>query len=158
MKTFRNNSMDTHTRVHCCSGSRELPEYTSRYNDIGVLELVQTGVRNIYAEIQSHKDSCDINLILTRYAAGDSTALSRIQGVYADVTGMPKTYAELLNKVNDGKQIFEQLPLSVREKFGHDFGRFMVSIGTPEFFDALKDVLPDNSIPAKEVVSNESDS
>lgn len=142
---------DSHERVTAAIGSRELPEYSSRYNDLGILELVPTGVRNIYAQIQSHKDSCDVAQILSRFASGDAGALTKVQGIYADVTGMPTNYAELLNKVNDGKQIFEQLPVSVRAKFGHDFGRFMASIGTPEFFDAMKDVAPDTRIPADEV-------
>lgn len=141
---------DAHERVTAAVGTRELPEYSSRYNDLGILELVPTGVRNIYAQIQSHKDSCDIGQILSRFANGDAGALTKVQGIYADVTGMPTTYAELLNKVNDGKQIFEALPVSVRAKFGHDFGRFMASIGSPEFFDAMQDVVPDTRIPAVE--------
>ncbi|ALS03491.1 VP3 [Gokushovirus WZ-2015a] len=98
-----------------------------------MMYLEHAGELDSYAEIQSHKDSVDIHVLLSRYQNGDVHALQRVQGVFGDFTQLPKTYADALNLVNDGKQLFDGLPVDVRAKFGHDFARFVASIGTPEF-------------------------
>lgn len=124
---------DVPQRVHSVVGSRIKQLYKPRYDDAGMMYLEHAGELDAYAEIQSHKDSVDIHVLLARYQNGDVTALQRVQGVFGDFTQLPKTYADALNLVNDGKQLFDELPVDVRAKFGHDFARFVASIGTPEF-------------------------
>lgn len=137
-----------HDRVFKESGCREHILYSSRYDENGVLELVEKGRENIYDYIQSFKDSVDIHVLLTRYANGDVSALARVQGAYGDFTGLPTTYADLLNKVNDGKAFFEHLPVSIREKFGHDFGQWMSQIGTDAWSEKMGFSAPANQAPA----------
>ena len=88
--------------------------------------------------IQSHKDSVRLSIpCLRRYAQGDPDALSRVQAAYGDFTGLPSTYADLLNAVNDGKQYFESLPVDVRAQFNHSFSEFMASMDGPDFWRKL---------------------
>lgn len=129
---------DKHERVIQNTGSPIRKTFGSRINSSGARELYETGSVNIYDEIQSHKDSVDINVILSRYTNGDLSALNRVQGVYGDFTNMPKTYAEMLNTVNAARYDFERLPLEIREKFDHNFEKYMVEMDNfPEWCNKM---------------------
>lgn len=126
-------------RVRVCSnpGSPNKDLYHARYDDRGCVELVHDGHDDLYSRIQSYADSVDIHVLLKRFANGDVDALSKTQGIYADVTGIPKTYAELLNTVNDLERKFLALPVEVREKFGNSFAQYAATLGTEDYFNAL---------------------
>lgn len=152
MRKFR-TQFDEHPRYQCCTGSRIKKLYAPRFDENGVMDLVEKGEENLYEYIQSHKDSVDINTLLRRYAQGDPDALSRVQAAYGDFTGLPSTYADLLNAVNDGKQYFESLPVDVRAQFNHNFAEFMASMDGPDFWRKLG-VVKDEA-PAPEPVKEE---
>lgn len=152
MRKFR-TQFDERPRYQCCTGSRIKKLYAPRFDENGVMDLVEKGEENLYEYIQSHKDSVDINTLLRRYAQGDPDALSRVQAAYGDFTGLPSTYADLLNAVNDGKQYFESLPVDVRAQFSHSFSEFMASMDGPDFWRKLG-VVKDEA-PAPEPVKEE---
>lgn len=136
--------------------------FTSKLLDDGTIDLVPSGTEDLYAAIQSHKDSCDIHVLLARYRNGDVDALSRAQGAYGDFTHMPTTYAELLNSMIAGESYFNSLPVETRAKFGHSFEQFMLSMDDmPGFLDKLgvkvespvEKASPQDSKPVKEEVS-----
>ena len=76
------------------SGSPYLDQYTFDFDEKG--EVKRTTLHktdkpvNVYERIQADYESCDINAIMRRFALGDSSALDVKQGIYADVTKMPK--------------------------------------------------------------------
>lgn len=124
-------------RVRSNVGSRFHDVYTPVYDHNGVLDLEVSGQDDIYDMIQSHAESCDINVLLARYAAGDTTVLSQRQGLYIDATGLPHTYAEMLNAVVAAESTFNSLPVDVRAQFGHSFERFLAELDKPETLDKL---------------------
>lgn len=130
-------------------GRREADIFEPEFDENGHYELQKVGKVNIYDEIQSHKDSCDINLIIKRFANGDTTALSKAQGSYFDATQMPGTYAEMLNTVIRAENHFNNMPLEEREKFGCSFERWLA-----EFDKVVPDPVPTvDPVPVvKEVV------
>lgn len=130
-------------------GSTEHILYTSKIDDDGVIQLVESGKENIYDMIQSHKDSCDIHVLLKRFEQGDPDALSRAQGAYGDFTNMPESYAQLLNSVIAGEQYFMSLPVEIRAKFGHSFEQFMVSMDKPDFAEKMGFTAPAQESPAQ---------
>jgi hypothetical protein len=119
---------DSHSRVFSNVGSREHILYSPVLDENGHLELEESGVENIYDMIQSHKDSCDINLLVKRFAAGEYDVLEKRQGQYLDATQFPATYAEMLNNVIDGEKRFYELPVEVRARFGHSFTQWLASM------------------------------
>lgn len=119
---------DKHDRIRQEPGSGMRILYTSKLQDDGTIDLVPSGKEDLYASIQSHKDSCDIHVLLARYNNGDPDALSRAQGAYGDFSNIPKTYAELLNSMIAGETYFNSLPVEIRAKFGHSFQQFMMSM------------------------------
>lgn len=124
-------------RFYSDAGSRIKQNYHAAYDDFGRVVLKPDGEVNLYSQIQSHSASVDIHVLLKRFASGDVSALSQRQGIYADITEMPRTYAELLNTVNDLERRFLSLPPDIRERFGNSFSRYAASIGTPAYAEAL---------------------
>lgn len=118
-------------------GSRIHETYVGKYDENGHMYLEKTGEEDIYDQIQSHKDSVDINILMKRYLNGETDVLSRVQGVFADVTGMPRTYAEMMNIVNDSTSAFESLPVEVREKFNFNVMEFLQQSGSDQWYEKL---------------------
>lgn len=124
---------DDRARVSTNPGQRDKILYTPKFDSNGVMELIEAGREDLYASIQSHKDSCDINLILKRYACGDVSALQKRQGMFGDFTDAPSSYAEALNSMIVAEQYFNSLPLETRAQFDHNFHRFLLSLDQPDF-------------------------
>ncbi len=109
-------------------GSGMKDTYKMHVDENGKRELKKSGEYNLYAEIQSYKDSCSIDYILTRFVNGDETALSRVQGIYGDFTQMPKTMAELQQRVIDAEYLFDSLPLDIRAQYNHSASEFFAQL------------------------------
>lgn len=135
-----------HGRVHTRPGSRIKPVYQARKTENGSIELVQTGEENIYDAIQAEREGCELTSILRRFANGETDVLSRTQGMYGDFTNFPTTYAEMLNKLIEGRAVFEGLPLEERQKYGNDFGVWLQS-----FDNVSSETSNDESAPVKEL-------
>lgn len=124
-------------RIQCRSGNSVINTYSARYDNDGHLIAEVSGKHDIYPEIQAHRQSTDINYLVSRFAAGDDTALSKVQGLYGDFTEMPKTYAEALNAMNKADELFAKLPADVKAKFDNSFSVFLSKAGSQEWFDHL---------------------
>lgn len=114
--------------VKSSPGSGMKDTYKMHVDDDGKRELKKSGEYNLYAEIQSYKDSVSIDYILTRFVNGDETALSRVQGIYGDFTDMPKTLAELSQRVIDAENLFNSLPLDIRAQYNHSASEFFAQL------------------------------
>lgn len=120
---------DSRERVCANPGSSFRILYSPKFDDKGVMSLVESGKENLYEFIQSHKESCDIHVILERFARGDVSALERVQGTYGDFSNMPRTYADMLNLVHSAEDAFSNLPVDERAKYGHSFERWLTEFG-----------------------------
>lgn len=119
---------DPHPRQTQNVGSGVKQLWSPKLQDDGSLQLIKAGTDDLYASIQSHKDSCDIHVLLKRYQNGDIEALSKVQGTYGDFTQMPKTFAEALNAMIAGEQMFNSLPVEVRKKFDFSLEKFILGM------------------------------
>ena len=124
-------------RIHSCSGSRVKQLYAGRYDANGRVVLEEKGTEDLYAYIQSFADSVDINVILARFANGDTEALSRAQGFYADVTEFPSNMSDALNSINKAEEMFKALPLEVRQRFDCSFEQFLSQSGSEEWLQKM---------------------
>lgn len=127
---------EPHDRVHCSAGSRLKTLYHAEYVD-GSLELIEDGIDNIYDDIQSYAQSCDLKYLMARYENGEVDVLNRVEGFYGDISGLPSSYAEIVNKVRSAEDFFMTLPVDVREAFGFDFNKFISEIDHPDFLDKM---------------------
>lgn len=144
------------------SGDRVIATYALVVDDSGKRELKQIGEKDLYGEIQSHKESVDIKNILMRYANGDVSALNQRIGVFMDATQFPKSYAEMYQRVQEGENFFNDLPLEIRSEFNHNPMEFFSSIGTERFSAFLSkyvktpDPQPPIAVPETPVDQNNS--
>nr|CAI9750837.1 virion structural protein [Microvirus sp.] len=115
-------------RICTVPGSGMKPTYKMHVDEDGKRELKKNGEYNLYAEIQSYKDSVSIDYILTRFMNGDDSALSRAQGIYGDFTQMPTTLAELQQRVIDAEDLFNSLPLDIRAQYNHSASEFFAQL------------------------------
>lgn len=137
-------------------GDRFEETYTPVLSDTGVLELEADGMRDIYAYIQSFADSCDLNLIVARYAQGDLSAAQKLnyrQGMYGDFTEMPKTFAEMQQRIIDAENLFMSLPLETRAQYNHSAAEFVADIGSEKWKKAMG-IEIDSSVKASEPVKD----
>lgn len=111
--------------------------YSGFYNSFGQVELREDGEENIYDFIQSFAESTDIHAILRRFENGECDVLEKVQGFYGDITEMPRTYAEALQRIADSERMFNSLPVDVRARFGHSFTQFLSSSAEADFLDKL---------------------
>lgn len=117
--------------------------YAPKVASNGSIELVEAGIEDSEAYINSFKDSTDIRVILARVAAGETELLNQRKGVFGDFTSMPSSYAEFLQLQIDSNRLFNSLPTEVRQQFGNDPNQFFAQAGTDEWMQKLNPILPD---------------
>lgn len=125
-------------RKKTCPGDPLKVKYKGYYNDNGNFDLVETGTDNLYQYIQSFKDSVDIHVILSKYINGDISALNARNPLFGDFSSIPDNFPALLNTIRETEDLFNKLPVDVKEKFGNNFAAFAASVGTPEFAEKLQ--------------------
>lgn len=118
-------------------GSRFKEEFHGVIQEDGTIDLVSDGYVDIQKEIEEESVGTTLPEIIARITAGDPSAF-REEGFYADIVGMPKTYAEILNTVNDAKRKFEILPAEVREKFHNNFEEWFATFGSKQWLDGME--------------------
>lgn len=133
MITLFKTQYDSHDRVYVNPGNPIKTLYSPRYTDRGVLELVESGQENLYEYIQSHAQSVDIHYLLSRFVNGEVDVLSRAQGFYMDSTGLPRTYAEILNSVLAGEEAFNGLPAEIKREFNNSFSEWLAAMEDDDF-------------------------
>lgn len=133
-------------------GTREKVVYSPEFDRHGHFELVESGKENLYEFIQSFKESVDINVILKRFANGDASALARRQGTYGDFTGMPNSYAEMLNRLTKAEEFFNDLPVETRAQFNHNFGEFVAQLDNAETLAKVGLIKLPDPVPAADPV------
>ncbi len=161
-KAFK-TQYDARDRIKSNPGNSIKQLYSGSYNERGQVELKEDGTEDLYAFIQSFAESTDIHAILKRYQNGEVDVLEKVQGFYGDITEMPHTYAEALQRIADSEKVFMSLPVDVRAKFGHSFSEFLAASQDTDFLERLgvkpveqpapEPVAPDPVVsPVKEVV------
>lgn len=147
---------DKPPRQYNCAGNRMEPHYVERYDETGHPYLVKDGETDVYAIIQSHKEECDINLMLQRYAAGD-TSMMRQDARYIDTSNLPTTIHEYFNLMTAQREKFDALPIAIKEKFENSFEVWASTSGTSEWLEKMGIQGPAPE-PKKEVSNNNGES
>ena len=131
------HSEDPHC-VFCPCGESEVQKKHLVVGKDGYPVLENCGKHDLYAEIQSYRDSCDLASILQTFDLGSIGGLTFDElGDLNDFTNVPKSPAEMLRSINEGELLFSQLPVGVRSSFNHSLYNFVSSFGSPDFYDRL---------------------
>lgn len=115
--TFR--TQYSRVSYNCIPGDKVVPIYGYvKDKDTGENVLKVIGEKDQYAEIQSFKDSVDLNLIIKRFQNGDESALNAVQTFYADCDDLPHSLREVYDLANGLSDKFAALDPTEREKYG----------------------------------------
>lgn len=120
----------------------------------GKISVEVVGKEDIQDYINSFADSVDIEKIVARAMNGEPELLDQRKGFYGDFTEYPKTYAEMLDRVIQAQNIFEKLPLEVRNRFNNDPAQFIAGMDEKDWFEKAGFVVKKEEV--KESESNES--
>ena len=122
------------------SGKSFINRKTLKIGSYGYPILEDNGTHDLYAEIQSYRDSTDLSTILSTFDLTSASGLQfdDIAGQIYDFTNAPKTPGELLNTINEGKLLFNALPVSVKGAFGNSLYNFVQSFGSDSFVSKLQ--------------------
>lgn len=99
----------------------------------GIKMLVPTGEHDIQSQIDSYKDSQDINNIIARFLNGDTSVINPVHGTYGDFSNVPTTYAELFSHVQKCENVFNNLPADIKERFDNSYSKFWSDFGSDSF-------------------------
>lgn len=119
-------------------GERFRTVFEPAINEDGLITLKPIDKVDYYEKIQADKQLCDINYLLQRYAAGDTTVFDQRHAVFADVTKAPKSLAEAYETMFKAEHYFEQLPSAVKEKFDNNYYKFLQSAGTDDWLQKMQ--------------------
>lgn len=111
MKNFRKvYETDRQASRSTCSGSRYYTESRVIFDPDGNMHLEKGKERDRVAEIQSYKDSCDVNNLIKRYQNGDAAALMRDNtGVFCDISSMPRNIHEAVKLSRDVESVYNSM-------------------------------------------------
>lgn len=101
----------------------------------GIISLVKAGVKNIQDEINSYEKSTDLYNILSRLTPEEIKMQADAAQDFFDATGLPKTYAEALQLVIDGRNNFESMPVEIKQKFNNDFNQWFATAGNKDWYE-----------------------
>lgn len=90
--------------------------------DLSYSTAVDTGDEEI--TVQSYKDDCDINLIVSRFGVTGHLPVARSVPEYGNFASM-LDYHDALNRLVEAREAFETLPAKVRERFRNDPGELV---------------------------------
>lgn len=124
-----------------CSGDPMHPVRAPIVQCDGKIKLEVTGYEDTDEIIHSYASSCSLEAILARFANGDTSALNRYAGIYADVTDYPKNLAEAHQQLINAENAFNALPIDVKQKFGNDWRVWLSNADKPEWIEAMSSVL-----------------
>lgn len=103
------------------------PEYRMELNqETGQEELVEVGRVNLQEIMnEAAKDCCIYNQIDRMERTGDVSWLGQSVESFIDCTKLPSTYMDLLNVKAKASQLWAQIPISERDKYGNNMALFM---------------------------------
>ena len=124
------NQFTPHERFLSAPGDPVKVTYSSKWSENGQITLVESGSINIYDEIQSHRDSVDINVLLAKYAkTGDISILNKATTQFMDVAGLPTSIVGFYNLVEEGRRLYDGLPVDEKSKYNNSFENWIFQYG-----------------------------
>lgn len=146
MRKFRKAyEVNSETRRSTCEGSRYYYESRVIFDPDGNMHLESGKERDRVAEIQSYKDSCDVNNLIKRYQNGDAAALMRDNtGVFCDISSMPRNVHEAVKLSRDVESVYNSMGDDIKAFYPtlSDFtAAFSSQSGTNEFLANVQNVV-----------------
>lgn len=121
------------------SGSKTKVKHILKIDPDGTRRLVEDGIIDVYEQIQSFKESCNIESIIKRVSNGEIDLLNINPGIYTDVAAIPEDLISSYKAFDRASDYYRNLPADVRGKFG-SFEAFLESFAYGAVVTAKTDV------------------
>lgn len=116
-------------------GSETVPEYILEKDKKGIEALRKCGERPIYKLIQESSRGISVRSIMERFMSGDTSVVGEISSSdFADVTNLPSSFLEAQNRLAKATQLFEGLPIKVRNAYGGNVNAFLSACSDGSFY------------------------
>lgn len=110
-------------------GKRMKVVYELKVNDRGKRNIEKVGESDIQQAIDAEFPSVDLNMVLKRLENGDSDALEKVQGFYADVAALPVDMRSIMEMNEQASKIFNQMPDTYKKLYQNDYLQFLYDPG-----------------------------
>lgn len=139
--------------VASCPGSPVKDKFIMETTSKGYPSLRKTGEHNVYDEIQSYREGCDLSAILQsfgnecpRFNPLDYEEAEAFVNDFSDVSSL----GDLVNDGEAVKQFFSELPLEVRNCFDNSVHKFARDFTSDGFLESLKQAykIPSEPVPS----------
>lgn len=139
--------------VFSSAGSPVKDKFIMEVTSKGYPSLRKTGVHNVYDEIQSYREGCDLAAILQsfgnecpRFNPLDYEEAEAFVNDFTDVSSL----GDLVNDGEAVKQFFNELPLEVRNCFDNSVHKFARDFSSERFLEGLKQAynIPPDPVPS----------
>lgn len=140
-------------RFYTSSGSPVKDKFIMEVTSKGYPSLRKVGEHNLYDEIQSYREGCDLAAILRSFGNEcpryDPLSLEAAEAFVNDFSNL-SSLGDLVNDAEAIKQFFRELPLEVRNSYDDSVHRFARDFNSTEFIDNLRKAFGvlDNPEPA----------
>lgn len=149
---------DAHERVFTNPGSMIKEHYTPVIDKYGNRVIESDGSIDLYSQIQSWKDECDINILMAKFTNGDKTALMQRVGSYMDISELPDNFNDIMNVTTKAQSLFDSLPTDIKNVFGNNVYNFLANAKTKEFAELMskspEDIRTEKIMKSKEATHN----
>lgn len=117
------------------SGSSEYTEVRVRRSPDGNISAEYGKKHDRQAEINSYKGACDVKKMIQRFEAGDQTALMRNpNGVFADLSALPKNIHEAQKLSSEVNSLYESLGDDIKARYS-DVNAFCEAFSSRDKFN-----------------------
>lgn len=110
--------------------------YGYEINKYGQKVLVKQGEYSLYDKIQESLEETKIENILQRVAMGDNSVM-RPDGIYADVSEVPKNMIEARKSMQKLENLWNGLDNEIKKKYDYDVDKFIGASGTESWLQDM---------------------
>lgn len=135
MKFVTRSTYTDASRVNAPRGTETEPDYILGKDEKGVPCLIKKGERPIHKIIQESSRGISVKDVMARFVAGDTSVVADVApSEYLDITDMPTSFLEAQDRLAKANQLFEGLPVNVRNAYSNNVNAFLAACGDGSFF------------------------
>lgn len=110
-------------------GKRMKVVYELKVNEKGKRGIEKVGETDLQQEIDAEFPSVDLNMVLKRLENGDSDALEKVKGFYADIANLPVDMRSIMEMNEQASKIFNSMPDNYKKLYENDYLQFLYDPG-----------------------------
>lgn len=125
----------------------EEPVYGYYISEDGSRQFGVVGRRNIVDMLQESRAESDFVILRKMFERNEISASEIVKNSFGDLENLSDGYLDALAVASEAQDLFSELPLEVRNKYGNDIFNFARSLDSGEFAQYLSESEKDSQTP-----------